>query len=183
MSKDFNKPKLTPGYTLEAVQDLEHCMHTETVRITKFEKLVEEEIEKLLEEEERRRRAAAPVSEQPSDFKNKVIEALGLPANGLNRGRRVTFSDEYLLGLIAEMVKADADLSDQPGKDARDAARYRTIRSMLNRGSEVETIIESALRLVFPDNEERNPTPEELDAVVDAVGAALAQQPGKEGAK
>lgn len=65
--------------------------------------------------------AAAPVSEQPSDFKSKVIEALGFSNNGLNQGRHVTFADEFLLGLIADMVKAGEELSEQDGKDARDA--------------------------------------------------------------
>jgi hypothetical protein len=73
----------------------------------------------------------------------------------------------------------EPDAGSQPAitqaeQDKRDAERYRTIRSLLNAGPEAEAALENVLTQVFPVNEERNPTPEQLDAVVDGVTAAFA---------
>jgi hypothetical protein len=64
--------------------------------------------------------------------------------------------------------------------DSRDAARWRAFRHLGTCGKDPEEILGPLLESLFPQNEERVPTGEEIDAVADGVVAALAQQAGKE---
>lgn len=56
----------------------------------------------------------------------------------------------------------------------KDAERYRTIRSFVTReDDEIDELLAPVLAKVFPVDEDRRPTAEELDAVIDGVMAVL----------
>jgi hypothetical protein len=63
------------------------------------------------------------------------------------------------------------------GKDAKDAERYRFIRSIIYMTDEQRESVEVALSTVFPD-EIGTPTDEQFDAAIDAALASSQQQKG-----
>jgi hypothetical protein len=77
---------------------------------------------------------------------------------------------------------AEAEQDAEPAAQSadKDAARWRAFRHLGTCGKDPEEILGPILESLFPQNEERVPTGEEIDAVADGVVAALAQQAGKE---
>jgi len=117
--------------------------------------------------------APAQQVEAAQSFKNKVIEALDLgPVNN-----RITFSDNYLVGLIAELEKEDdSEAAQAPGKQDRiDAERYRWLRGRPIKQMVDEHGIQFTFALAEPEPNRwrvHSKRGEEMDAAIDAARAA-----------
>jgi hypothetical protein len=64
------------------------------------------------------------------------------------------------------------------GREAqeKDALRWQAFRWLGSSDADAEEILEPILQRLFPQNEERSPTADEIDAVADGVAAAMRAQ-------